>query len=730
MRPRRLMLIWTACVLVMGMLISPTRPLQAMGTVQTASSASNQWQLVKLPMQGDDVRDVSCPSRRDCYVLVSGGAKTSSPPNYVLASHDGGTSWVRTALAAPGNVSAIECSSPSVCVILGDTGTLLVTGNGGVTWSNRSLKMQSSGIDDQDFTGIACPTKQVCFLVDNWSVRRSDDGGMTWKVLALPSTLSGFINVGCSDARTCVVSGENGLVIRTTDGFRTWQSKNLGDLTFNGVACPSLQTCIVSGSSSASGSDGIYVTHDEGKTWGESVSGAGYAYLDLSCSDSSFCATPDTGSVAISTDSGDTWYSSTISQLGSDIRGISCPAVNACMVVAADGQAFVSSGWSGSSQSPMGQARKIAKTTPRGFVTIRDEQSGAQLHSLALAGIPGRVVVDSPTHHAFIAVASPDDGSSAVDVVDTQTGVLVRQDPLNGPIQDIALLSSVGRVFVVSGPVIRTIDAKTGRLDPEALLPCLSPRNLTTSEHDKRLYVACTQAIATVDATTGATISSAVLSGSAYMVVHENTGHLIVLSADPNSATIGSVTTLSLQSGKVISTHSISPVTRGHAASTAPEYVFTVIQNDVVMVDTTSGSTVRTIHVSIDPWALVENDALKRVYVLTGAYFDAEANPNEPGTASVIDSRTGKLVHTVALGKAAFWPGENPIAADTNANLVWILSTNNQRISGIAALNARTGALIRTIYPPTTASTHLLLPSALALDTRAEHVIETLAVVG
>jgi hypothetical protein len=81
---------------------------------------------------------------------------------------------------------------------------------------------------------LTCRDATTCYAVDFQAypqatgpeVEVTDDGGGTWRQLALPLTLSVVSPVACSDAETCALLGDdsagNAVFLETTDGGQKW----------------------------------------------------------------------------------------------------------------------------------------------------------------------------------------------------------------------------------------------------------------------------------------------------------------------------------------------------------------------------------------------------------------------------------------------------------------------------------------------------------------------------
>jgi len=96
-----------------------------------------------------------------------------------------------------------------------------------------------------------------------------------------------------------------------------------------------------------------------------------------------------------------------------------------------------------------------------GMVNLLDVVSGRLLHTLPLtAGVWGSPVIDGATGRAFVAVGS-DSGTTttgSVDVIDSETGALVRAVPLPGGMVRLAVDEPAGRALATTfGPAHRAV---------------------------------------------------------------------------------------------------------------------------------------------------------------------------------------------------------------------------------------------------------------------------------
>jgi hypothetical protein len=223
---------------------------------------------------------VSCPTPTFC-VAVSGGPKQHSNPGNsgkVLSSHNptgGAAAWHETQLEPLYDLRNVSCSSPSLCLAVGQNGLMLVSTNpDGPASAWRSLDGAAGpahlqGVDcvpglclagnaggnilssiepaaqppqwvtrngggSVAITGISCPTASRCLAVDdNGDVLTSTDptgGAEAWSFQnVLPYVpkpkpeyepqLNGMFAVSCPSTELCAIAAADGTVLTSTDPF-------------------------------------------------------------------------------------------------------------------------------------------------------------------------------------------------------------------------------------------------------------------------------------------------------------------------------------------------------------------------------------------------------------------------------------------------------------------------------------------------------------------------------
>ncbi len=205
----------------------------------------------------------TCVTARLCYVVGTVG--------HVFRSADGGTTWAVVAgkSSTPPNTSGtsrhsvlsdISCPTAAVCYTVGDictcsppyneftAGAIATSTNGGLAWRSRTIA--------NTLQGVSCLDAHTCVVVGySGAILRTSDGGRTWPRVPTPSGAgaANLMAVACVGGKVCHAvggdaQGKAGVVLRSGDGGRTWQAEPVPPTTaLSAIACPSPDVCYVGG---------------------------------------------------------------------------------------------------------------------------------------------------------------------------------------------------------------------------------------------------------------------------------------------------------------------------------------------------------------------------------------------------------------------------------------------------------------------------------------------------
>lgn len=261
--------------------------------VERSGDGTRTWhRLFPTPRLPTVLTDLSCSGVNTCYVTaaVSGqGGHTGYLA--LLVTRDTGKTWtVRRrvdALAPSGSpdrraLASVWCPSVTTCFVLaasfhqlasspqyapqfGASMALLVTRNGGSTWTRKRMPDMKAGDNPDSFSPpLQCPSVTTCYvLLSNGStidptssgaVLVTHNGGAGWRRTAVQAKAT-LMDMACTSAKACRVVGWNG-IFATADGGKTWQRQVVADGApvpqLSSIACPA-GTCYVVGGSFGTG---------------------------------------------------------------------------------------------------------------------------------------------------------------------------------------------------------------------------------------------------------------------------------------------------------------------------------------------------------------------------------------------------------------------------------------------------------------------------------------------
>ncbi len=188
----------------------------------------------------------------------------------VMYSSSGGDSWTQQSSPADVSLMQITFLDEKSGFVVGEGGTAMTTDDGGATWRLLDLDWMSLLPEEVIMMGVVAPNLYDIFFIDKekgWIigdsglVLTSHDGGATW-MLARAGTEPPLFSVFFENAQEGWATGQNGLLLRTVDGGIQWDT----------VAVPvgaSLYRIVMDGSRGyIVGDQGTLLqTNDEGRTW-------------------------------------------------------------------------------------------------------------------------------------------------------------------------------------------------------------------------------------------------------------------------------------------------------------------------------------------------------------------------------------------------------------------------------------------------------------------------------
>ena len=134
----------------------------------------------------------------------------------VMRTEDGGETWRRIIVPSKKELYHLDFVGDSRCWIVGDSGLILYSNNGGATFIT-----QRSGVT-LDLYNVDFRDENEGYIVGSkGTILRTESGGANWELVktAFPMT---FMRVDFADDKNGVIVGYEGTILRSNDKGRTW----------------------------------------------------------------------------------------------------------------------------------------------------------------------------------------------------------------------------------------------------------------------------------------------------------------------------------------------------------------------------------------------------------------------------------------------------------------------------------------------------------------------------
>jgi photosystem II stability/assembly factor-like uncharacterized protein len=156
-----------------------------------------------------------------------GGAGTAG---VIRFSADGGLTWGGQTNPVNQNLNGIFMKDQLGGWAVGNNGTIIVTGNGGGTWTAQTSNAAGIALNGVDFAfDSGTGSSRGAVVGAGGAVRYTADSGTTWST-GVSNTGNDLFAVDMLDIATGWAVGANGTIVKTTDGGATWtaQASNSG----------------------------------------------------------------------------------------------------------------------------------------------------------------------------------------------------------------------------------------------------------------------------------------------------------------------------------------------------------------------------------------------------------------------------------------------------------------------------------------------------------------------
>ncbi len=224
--------------------------------------------------------------------------------------------WFPQSSGVSSTLRGVHFTSNNVGTVVGNSGTILRTTNGGTTWT-----LQTSGTSSTLYAVFFTDANTGTAVGASGTIRRTTNGGTTWTSQS-SGTTNALIWVGFTDANTGTAVGAIGTIRRTTNGGTTWFSQTSGTTNdLNGVYFTDANN------GTAVGNNGtILRTTNGGTNWASQTSGTSNTLTEIIFTDANTGTTVGlSGTILRTTNAGATWTSQS-SGTSNDLLGLSFPS--------------------------------------------------------------------------------------------------------------------------------------------------------------------------------------------------------------------------------------------------------------------------------------------------------------------------------------------------------------------------------------------------------------------
>lgn len=158
---------------------------------------------------------IDCPSMTICYAVGLTFAFFGDPTEDAIFKTVDGASWSKIGSLSGAdevNFRGVSCATPDICWIVGDSGSIYKTTNGGADWTKQGAGVTTVTLNDV----FAVNTSEVFVVGFLGTILRTTNGGTSWTVMSSPTT-STLYSIDAVTATRVVAVGLVGKVIRYSD---------------------------------------------------------------------------------------------------------------------------------------------------------------------------------------------------------------------------------------------------------------------------------------------------------------------------------------------------------------------------------------------------------------------------------------------------------------------------------------------------------------------------------
>ena len=193
------------------------------GTFLTSRDAGSTWEVSKSILPEENYSSIHFKDEKEGWITGTTGT--------LLHTVDGGKSWKAVDLQTNRFLTKIFFLNENKGFIIGEESSFYYAEDGGKTWQKGLAEVKDDTYGDpfivEIFNDMAFADSEVGWIVgETGLILKTEDGGKTWKQQKL-DTPAGLNTVAVLDRQRAFVGGEQGALFRTLDGGKTWEKKDI-----------------------------------------------------------------------------------------------------------------------------------------------------------------------------------------------------------------------------------------------------------------------------------------------------------------------------------------------------------------------------------------------------------------------------------------------------------------------------------------------------------------------
>lgn len=223
---------------------------------------------------------IQVPSDRELWAVGHGGK--------IVRSDDGGLNWVRQASGTTENLQSISAWDAQHALAVGNAGTALITEDGGATW--KKLDNVPQNVEGQKYVRVRTGANGTAWIVGEFGlVARTGDHGRNWQSVGRNEDLA-WNDIAFRDD-VVLLAGEFGKLRRSADGGDSWtEIPSPRESSLMGIAYGENGIVVAVGLEGA-----ILVSENAGESWKQVRSGTDEHLFDVIPDGGKWFATGDQG---------------------------------------------------------------------------------------------------------------------------------------------------------------------------------------------------------------------------------------------------------------------------------------------------------------------------------------------------------------------------------------------------------------------------------------------------